>query len=85
MPNNMARSEFKIVVRPRGGLIIGKTKPTEFMSAIARAAGVEMQAFAGDIACPNIAQNIVVVSTPNEERAQRYSAIRAITMGDQVF
>lgn len=25
------------------------------------------------------------MSTPNEERAQRYSVIRAITMGDQVF
>lgn len=85
MPRDTARDEFKIVIRPRGGLIVGKTKPTDLMRAIARAAGMEPQAFTEDTACPNVAQNIVVVSTPNDARAQRYSTIRSITLGTQVF
>ncbi|KAH9382867.1 hypothetical protein HPB48_023485 [Haemaphysalis longicornis] len=85
MPNNMPRSEYKIIVRPRGGLMVGKTKPTELMRAIVRAAGIEASASAEDMTCPNVAQNIVVVSTSDEERAMRYAQIRTITMGDQIF
>ncbi|KAH9379141.1 hypothetical protein HPB48_019210 [Haemaphysalis longicornis] len=86
MPRNAARDEYKIVIRPRGGLIVGRTKPTDLMRAIARAAGMEPQAIiTEDTACPNVAQNIVVISTPNDERAVRYADIRNITLGTQVF
>lgn len=85
MPNFAPRDEIKVVVRPRGGLMVGKTKPMGLMSAIIKAAGIEISAAAEDTTSPNVAQNIMVVSTPDEERAKRYERVRAIAMGDQIF
>lgn len=85
MPNFAPRDEIKVVVRPRGGLMVGKTKPMELMSAIIRAAGIEISAAAEDTTSLNVTQNIMVVSTPDEERAKRYERVRAIAMGDQIF
>lgn len=86
MPRDMARDENKVVIRPRGGLTVGKVKPTNLMRAIARAAGMDLQdAAAEDTAYPNAAQNIIVVSTPSEERANRYADIRRIELDAQTF
>lgn len=84
MPNNIPRSEFKIIIRPRGGMNTGRTKATELMAAITAATGITREAALRDTICPNVAQNIIVMSTPDEKRAIRYAQLRSLTVGDQV-
>lgn len=85
MPRDMDRDEYKVVIRPRGGLVVGKAKPTTLMRAITGAAGMDPQSAAEDTVYPNIAQNIIVVSTPSNERAHRYSDIRRLIIDTQAY
>ncbi|KAG0444242.1 hypothetical protein HPB47_014014 [Ixodes persulcatus] len=63
----MPLEESKIVVKPRGGLDIFKTGTTTVASAILAAAKIKSEESAADTICPNTQDNIMVVSTPNEE------------------
>ncbi|KAH7983056.1 hypothetical protein HPB52_008888 [Rhipicephalus sanguineus] len=83
MPNVLPREDIKIVVRPRGGLNIAKLQAT-VATAIRLAAGVSREDGKADTFCPNVHQNIVVVSTPDEGRARAYARIQSICIGDQV-
>lgn len=83
MPNVLPREDIKIVVRPRGGLNIAKLQAT-VATAIRAAAGVSREDGAADTFCPNVHQNIVVVSTPDEGRARAYAKIQSVRIGDQV-
>ncbi|KAH9375192.1 hypothetical protein HPB48_021938 [Haemaphysalis longicornis] len=83
MPNVLPREDIKIVVRPRGGLNIAKLQAT-VATAIRAAAGVSREDGAADTFCPNVHQNIVVVSTPDEGRARAYARIQSIRIGDRV-
>ncbi|KAK8783890.1 hypothetical protein V5799_009744, partial [Amblyomma americanum] len=65
----MILEESKIVVRPRGGLDIVKTGTTTVAAAILAAAKIRSEESAADAICPNTQQNIMVVSTPNEDNA----------------
>ncbi|KAL1468960.1 hypothetical protein MTO96_025132 [Rhipicephalus appendiculatus] len=49
------------------------------------AAKITYDAAGEDIACPNVIQNIVVVSTPLEERAKNYGRIKEIKVGEKVY
>ncbi|KAL1446671.1 hypothetical protein MTO96_028785 [Rhipicephalus appendiculatus] len=85
MPNVLKTSstDIKIVVRPRGGLNIAKLQAT-VATAIREAAGVSREDGKADTFCPNVHQNIVVVSTPDEGRARAYARLQSIRIGDQV-
>lgn len=63
----MPLEESKIVVKPRGGLDIFKTGTTTVASAVLAAAKIKSEESAADTICPNTQDNIMVVSTPNEE------------------
>lgn len=76
----MPLEESKIVVRPRGGLDIVKTGTTTVASAILAAAKIKSEESAADTICPNTQQNIMVVSTPNEDNAARYATIKEISI-----
>lgn len=80
----MPREECKVVVRPRGGLDIIKAGTTNVADAILRAAGISNEESAGDTICPNVQQNILVVSTPSEANATKYARIQAIRVHDKV-
>ncbi|KAH7940241.1 hypothetical protein HPB52_022561 [Rhipicephalus sanguineus] len=67
----LLREDYKIIVRPRGGL--------------RQAADVPREAREKDTICPNYQQNIIVVSTPVEEHANRYQRIACIKLGTQEF
>ncbi|KAM7311613.1 hypothetical protein ISCGN_008520 [Ixodes scapularis] len=76
----MPLEESKIVVRPRGGLDIVRTGTTTVASAILAAANIKSEESAADTICPNTQQNIMVVSTPNEDNAARYATIKEISI-----
>ncbi|KAH7937343.1 hypothetical protein HPB49_011026 [Dermacentor silvarum] len=83
MPTNIPREECKIIIRPRGGLNTGRTEAPTLTAAIWTAAGITKAEAMQDTVCANVAQNIIVVSTPDEQRARRYATIRSLTIGEQ--
>ncbi|KAH7959064.1 hypothetical protein HPB49_007877 [Dermacentor silvarum] len=83
LPTNIPREECKIIIRPRGGLNTGRTEAPTLTAAIWTAAGITKAEAMQDTVCANVAQNIIVVSTPDEQRARRYATIRSLTIGEQ--
>ncbi|KAL1473341.1 hypothetical protein MTO96_022364 [Rhipicephalus appendiculatus] len=80
----LPREDIKIVLRIRGGLNISKIGPTLVADAITKAACIETSKRELDTICPNFQQNIVVVSTPEEENATKYVRIRSILVAGRV-
>ncbi|KAL1442865.1 hypothetical protein MTO96_046219 [Rhipicephalus appendiculatus] len=68
--------DYKVIVRPRGGLSVSEHRQARIYCCLRNAAGVGRDAAEEDSICINYRQNIVVMSTPSEERARRYGAIR---------
>ncbi|KAL1470602.1 hypothetical protein MTO96_004554 [Rhipicephalus appendiculatus] len=68
---------WKIIVRPRGGLDVAKTGSARLGRAIALAAGLAGQ----DIVCPNVMQNIIVISTASQGNADSYLRMSCLTLG----
>ncbi|KAH8029753.1 hypothetical protein HPB51_003705 [Rhipicephalus microplus] len=79
------RGEYKIVVRPRGGLLVGKVMMPELVRAVASAAKVNSEEIQRDTVCPNLAQNIIVISTPEQARVSQYASVRALGIGGQAY
>ncbi|KAH7980239.1 hypothetical protein HPB49_014018 [Dermacentor silvarum] len=67
----LPRSDFKIVIPPRGGLDVATTGTVRLASAIYRAANVPAQEAGEDTLCSNNRQNIIVVSTPHATHAAK--------------
>ncbi|KAH9364070.1 hypothetical protein HPB48_016033 [Haemaphysalis longicornis] len=53
MPNFASRDENRVVVRPRGGLVVGKVLLTDLRRAVFAAAGVDVAAMEEDSVSPN--------------------------------
>ncbi|KAL1437569.1 hypothetical protein MTO96_048779 [Rhipicephalus appendiculatus] len=81
----LPRNDFKIVVRPKGGLNIAAIGAVRIASAVYRDAGVSEQDASEDIVCPNNQQNIVVISTPISTNAEKYRKLEAIRIGDRQY
>ncbi|KAH9383506.1 hypothetical protein HPB48_025059 [Haemaphysalis longicornis] len=81
MPSFACKDEFRVVIRPRGGLVVASTTMTILRGAIITAAKVAREEAEEDSIAPNVAQNIVVLSTPCESRANKYGMIRVLTIG----
>lgn len=79
MPRMPADNE-KVIIRPRGGLVIKEMEPLEFNKAMAAAAKVELNVFKIDTTYPNPGQNILVISTPCRTRALAYANVREISL-----
>lgn len=80
----LPREDIKIVIRVRGGLNISKIGPTVVADAINTAACIEGSKREADTICPNYQQNIVVVSTPEEENATKYVRIKNILVAGRL-
>ncbi|KAH8034340.1 hypothetical protein HPB51_023344 [Rhipicephalus microplus] len=85
MPLNLPWEEQKIVIRPRGGLFLAKLEADIVMSAVITAANVPKTAAKGDTICSNPTQNIIVISTPHEERARYYASVRSLYIGGRSY
>lgn len=83
MPNVLPKSDTKIIIRPRGGLNVARVEANIIMSAVLAAAQTPRETAREDTICTNTAQNIIVVSTPNEDRARQYARIRSLHVGGQ--
>lgn len=64
----LPREEAKIIMRPRGGLNIARTEATTIMKAVVAAAQINNKEARQDTVCLNPSQNILVISTPNEQQ-----------------
>lgn len=85
MPGILPKMEDKIIVRPRGGLNMARVPATVVAAAIREAAGISEEEASGDTHCPNVHQNIMVVSTPDRERARRYMGVTSLRIGDKTY
>lgn len=85
MPPNLPREEQKIVIRPRGGLCLARLEADIVMSAVITAANVPTTAAKADTICTNPTQNIIVISTPDEERARYYASVRSLYIGGRKY
>lgn len=85
MPRTLPREDIKVVIRPRGGLNVGRTEVSKLMAAIFAATGTTLQESREDTICTNVAQNIIVVSTPQEARADKYARISLLKIGDREY
>ncbi|KAL3200816.1 hypothetical protein MRX96_013086 [Rhipicephalus microplus] len=75
MPTFAKKDEHRVVIRPRGGLVVSATKMTTLRTAIITAANIKIEEAEDDSFAPNAAQNIIVLSTPSEARSFRYGSI----------
>ncbi|KAH7979764.1 hypothetical protein HPB49_010927 [Dermacentor silvarum] len=85
MPLNLPREEQKIVIRPRGGLCLARLEADIVMTAVITAANVPKTAAKADTICTNPTQNIIVISTPDEERARYYASVRSLYIGGRNY
>ncbi|KAH7968048.1 hypothetical protein HPB52_005533 [Rhipicephalus sanguineus] len=81
----LPREDYKIIVRPRGGLRVSDHGAARIANSVYQAADIPREAREQDTICPNYQQNIIVVSTPVEEHANRYQRIACIKLGTQEF
>lgn len=76
----LPREEFKIGLRPQGGLNVAKVGSPAASAAILAAANISSNDSMGYTICPNVQKNTVVVSTPKDANAIRYAAIKTIVV-----
>ncbi|KAH7951753.1 hypothetical protein HPB52_012517 [Rhipicephalus sanguineus] len=81
----LPREDYQIIVRPRGGLRVSDHGAARIANSVYQAAGIPREAREQDTICPNYQQNIIVVSTPVEEHANRYQRFACIKLGTQEF
>ncbi|KAL1484862.1 hypothetical protein MTO96_032327 [Rhipicephalus appendiculatus] len=72
---------WKIIVRPRGGLDVAKAGSARLGRAIALAVGIAPELAGQDIVCPNVMQNITVISTASRGNADSYLKMSCLTLG----
>lgn len=85
MPSILPKEETKVIVRPRRGLDLAKTPIVSMILAIRTAANLPPAETAMDTQCSNIPQNIMVISTPDEQRGRRYGNIKSIVVGNKTY
>ncbi|KAL1467303.1 hypothetical protein MTO96_026216 [Rhipicephalus appendiculatus] len=78
----LPKGDFKVVVRPRGGLDVTKQTPRTLLTAIASATEVSLQeALAQDQLRLHPTNNTFTLSTPVEDRARAYAQLTSILLG----
>ncbi|KAG0433684.1 hypothetical protein HPB47_019721 [Ixodes persulcatus] len=85
MPGILPKEETKIIVRLHGGLDLARTPVVNVISAIMKAANLSPAETVLDTQCPNVQQNIMVISTPDDLRAIRYANIKEIAIGTKKY
>ncbi|KAH6936791.1 hypothetical protein HPB50_022306 [Hyalomma asiaticum] len=81
----LPKEDFKIIIRPKGGLDIAKTGPTVVADAILLAASLRQEDQDTDTICPNLQQNIIVASTPKRANADKYVRIKQIKVMEHTY
>ncbi|XP_065297164.1 uncharacterized protein [Dermacentor albipictus] len=84
MPS-LPKAEYKIIVRPRDSFNVTDYGINRLECCGANAAGIPRKESEDDTVCANYKQNILVISTPSEEHAEKYRTITRLRMGDKEF
>ncbi|KAL3256422.1 hypothetical protein MRX96_017149 [Rhipicephalus microplus] len=78
----LPRGDFKVVVRPRGGLDVTKQTPRTLLTAISSTTAVSLQeALAQDQLRLHPTNNTFTLSTPVEARGRAYAELTSISLG----
>ncbi|KAL3213304.1 hypothetical protein MRX96_035537 [Rhipicephalus microplus] len=78
----LPRGDFKVFVRPRGGLDVTKQTPRTLLTAISSTTAVSLQeALAQDQLRLHPTNNTFTLSTPVEARARAYAELTSISLG----
>ncbi|KAH7969936.1 hypothetical protein HPB52_022783 [Rhipicephalus sanguineus] len=83
--SHLPRGDYKIVIKPTGGIKISEHGVVNLTAAVQDAAGIALEEREEDIICPNNYQNIVITSTPDQEHANKYQAIARIKVQDKFY
>ncbi|KAH9375632.1 hypothetical protein HPB48_003295 [Haemaphysalis longicornis] len=78
----LPRGDIKIMLRPREGLDVTKISQAMLRDGILRALKVTAEGAAQDTLRINALRNIIVASTTRMESAAKYTAIKAIPLGE---
>ncbi|KAH8023659.1 hypothetical protein HPB51_015155 [Rhipicephalus microplus] len=78
----LPEGDVRVIIRPRDGLNIRSTRPALLDEAIYEAAGLTRDDRL--TICPNLTQNIVVVSTPESATAERLRRIKEIQIEERM-
>lgn len=84
MPD-LPTDDYRVVVRPRGGFNVSDYKTDRIYCCLRSAAGIGREATEEDSICLNVKQNVVVLSTPSEDRAYKYGAISKLRIGEREY
>ncbi|KAH7944651.1 hypothetical protein HPB52_022977 [Rhipicephalus sanguineus] len=68
---NLPTEDYRVIVRPHDGLNVSEYRMDRIYCCLRNAAGVGRETAEEDSMCINNTQNILVISTPSEERARR--------------
>ncbi|KAH7932444.1 hypothetical protein HPB51_029283 [Rhipicephalus microplus] len=60
-------ANYKIVIRPRGGLRVAALGPTDITRGIHEATATPPEVWHFNVICPNRTQNIIILSTPDPD------------------
>ncbi|KAH7952936.1 hypothetical protein HPB49_002941 [Dermacentor silvarum] len=82
---HLQKEDIKIIIRPRDGFNTAKYSVTQIDECILRATGLKTEEGVKDSIRINERQSIVVVSAPTLERAEKYSAIMELRIGDKTY
>ncbi|KAH8021115.1 hypothetical protein HPB51_012510 [Rhipicephalus microplus] len=81
----LPRGDYNIIIRSRGGLRIAACGAVRIATNVYQAAAILKEAQDDNMVCPNLQQNIIVVSTPIEAHADKYQHITHITVGKNTY
>ncbi|KAH7938310.1 hypothetical protein HPB49_022433 [Dermacentor silvarum] len=82
---HLRKEDIKIIIRPRDGFNTARYSVAQIGDCILRATGLKPEEVVKDSIRINQRQNIVVVNTPALERADKYSGIIELRMGDKTY
>ncbi|KAH7973842.1 hypothetical protein HPB49_005541 [Dermacentor silvarum] len=83
MPS-LPKEDYIVIVRPRGGLNLSDYKLDRIYCCLRNTAGVGRETAEEDTICINSKQNVVVLSTPSEDRAKKYGAINKLSIRTRI-
>ncbi|KAH7932518.1 hypothetical protein HPB52_024455 [Rhipicephalus sanguineus] len=82
---HLPKEDIKVIIRPKDGFNTAGYSVAQIGDCILRATGLKPEEVLKDSIRINERQNIVVVSTPVLERADKYCAMKDFRMGDRTY
>lgn len=83
-PPQLPETDFKVILRPRDGLNTTSWSSVLVSDSIKRATALEAPPLEYTIRL-NTSQNLIIVSTPSEDNAIKYSQIKELILQDKKF